>query len=302
MINLNLTGDAVVGGPGFDRLDALTRDGTVRRVRRGAYEAVLPGELDPVREHRVLIEATVRQTPTRAVLSHASAAVMHDLPTWNDELRRVHFTRDQGGRGKIRRYVHLHTSPLPREDVCMIDGLEVTSLARTVMDLARTWSMQRAVAVGDVALARGDLDLPSVAARCYGWPGMAEARRVMDFVDPRSESPGESVSRVVLHEAGVAPPEPQFVVLDPAGQFVARSDFGWEAMRTLGEYDGLVKYGRLLKPGQSAADVIVEEKRREDALRELGWQIVRWMWEDLQHPMKLRERLERAFERGRRYL
>ena len=58
--------------------------------------------------------------------------------------------------------------------------------------------------------------------------------------------------------------------------------------------------GRLLRPGQTAADAVFEEKRREDALRDLGWQIVRWIWQDLYHPEDLRRRLERAFERGLR--
>ena len=61
-----------------------------------------------------------------------------------------------------------------------------------------------------------------------------------------------------------------------------------------------MKYGRLLKPGQTIADVVFEEKRREDALRDLGWQVVRWLWEDLRDPQSLLERLERAFARGRR--
>ena len=61
-----------------------------------------------------------------------------------------------------------------------------------------------------------------------------------------------------------------------------------------------MKYGRLLKPGQGVGDVLFEEKRREDALRDLGWEVVRWLWEDLGDPRRLLERLERAFVRGGR--
>ena len=73
-----------------------------------------------------------------------------------------------------------------------------------------------------------------------------------------------------------------------------------EEFRTLGEFDGKEKYGRYLKPGQTVADAVFAEKRRGDALRDLGWQIVRWIWADLYHPQELRRRLERAFERGLR--
>ena len=46
----------------------------------------------------------------------------------------MHLTRDNGGKGKIRRYVHLHVAPLPAEDLCVIDGMAVTSPGRTVVD------------------------------------------------------------------------------------------------------------------------------------------------------------------------
>jgi hypothetical protein len=56
---------------------------------------------------------------------------------------------------------------------------------------------------------------------------------------------------------------------------------GWPKQRTVGEFDGLVKYGRTLRPDQDIAEVLVEEKRREDALRDEDLGVVRWIWEDL---------------------
>ncbi|MET0693332.1 MAG: hypothetical protein ABWY56_05345, partial [Propionibacteriaceae bacterium] len=78
------------------------------------------------------------------------------------------------------------------------------------------------------------------------------------------------------------------------------SDFCWEHYRTLGEFDGRVKYGRLLKPGESVEDVIYREKLREDALRDEIWEMVRWTWADLTSPDALERRLRRAFARGLR--
>ncbi len=160
--------------------------------------------------------------------------------------------------------------------------------------------MRRAVAIGDAALVSGlpVSELADVAARCLGWPGMGNARQALEFMDARSESVGESVSRVAMWEVGVATPTLQYEVFGLDGRLVGRSDFAWPEFRTLGEFDGRIKYGRLLNDGQTAGVVIVDEKRSEDALRELGWQIVRWLWEDLRHPQVLRERLERAFARG----
>jgi hypothetical protein len=120
---------------------------------------------------------------------------------------------------------------------------------------------------------------------------------VVDFGDGRSESPGESLSRVALARLGLPAPALQFEVHDGSGLLVGRADFGWEEQRTLGEFDGKVKYGRLLRPGQLSEDVVYQEKRREDALRDLGWQVVRWSWADLKDAAMIADRLWRAFSR-----
>jgi hypothetical protein len=107
------------------------------------------------------------------------------------------------------------------------------------------------------------------------------------------------VSRVKLADEGVPRPDLQREIYDPDGRLVARVDFCWDEEKTVGEFDGKVKYGRLLKPGQSVDSVIFEEKVREDALRDLGWQVVRWLWRDLSRKGVLRDRLDRAFARSR---
>ncbi|HYP45923.1 MAG TPA: hypothetical protein VEQ66_12090 [Propionibacteriaceae bacterium] len=79
---------------------------------------------------------------------------------------------------------------------------------------------------------------------------------------------------------------------------MGRADFGWPEHRTVGEFDGRIKYGRLLKAGESAGDVIYAEKLREDEMRDLGWQVVRWMYADLATPEVIGDRIRRAFTRA----
>jgi hypothetical protein len=81
--------------------------------------------------------------------------------------------------------------------------------------------------------------------------------------------------------AGLPAPQLQWVVRDESGRHLGTTDFGWPQWHTVGEFDGLVKYGRLVEPGQTAADVVVAEKLREDALRDQGLHVVRWTWADL---------------------
>jgi hypothetical protein len=74
-------------------------------------------------------------------------------------------------------------------------------------------------------------------------------------------------------------PELQFPVR--LARSTAYADFGWPRQRTVGEFDGKVKYGRLLRPGQDAGDAVFGEKVREDAVRAQDWEVVRWTWADL---------------------
>jgi hypothetical protein len=287
---------------GFNERDLgrMRRRGSLIPVRRGAYVRERPAGRTFADQHRELIFATAPQLRDGAVISHGSAAVLHKLPTWENAIDRVHVTRNRTSGGNRRSVVQVHTAPLPDDHITTIDGILFTSLARTVLDLCRTAPIEQAVAAGDRALAYGLVRavLDDCLAQMTRWPGTRQSRRAVALFDPRSESPGESVSRVRLHQDGLPAPELQQEIYDGDGRFVARVDFCWEEQRTIGEFDGMVKYGRLLKPGQSLEDVIFAEKVREDALRDLGWQIVRWLYADLYRPGVIRDRVLRAFARS----
>jgi hypothetical protein len=170
------------------------------RIRRGAYATAPDKPLDPRVAHLQLLEATVAQSSAESVVSHASAAVLHGLPIGNDQLSRVHLTRDREGQGKIRRYVQMHGLSLDDGDVIMLGGFRVTSLARTVLDMSCAFRPLLAVPLGDAALRAGlSTDaLTRQLARAGARHGIRQARRTAALLDPRSESPGESMSRVVF--------------------------------------------------------------------------------------------------------
>jgi hypothetical protein len=284
-------------GFGSHEISRMRLRGDLVAVRRGAYTRERPDDQTVEQAHRQLILATVPQLEDGAVVSHTSAAVLHGLPTWSSAIDRVHLTRDRNGGGRRRPVVHVHGAPLRAEDLAVIDGIAVTSLIRTVLDLARTVPMEQAVAAGDRALALGlsPLDLERRLVTMERWPGVRRARRVVGFLDGRSESAGESVSRVRMFEDDLPIPDLQREIFGPVGRVVARVDFLWEEQQTIGEFDGKIKYGRLLPPGQSIEQVIYEEKVREDALRDMGWQVVRWIWRDLYRSGVVRDRVLRAF-------
>ena len=284
------------------------RSGSLVRVRRGAYAPTADPEpadaSNAVRRHRLMLDATVLQLSPEWVVSHMSAALLHGLPTWNDQLARVQLTRGRPGGGKTRPDVLVRGLPLEADQIVHLAGRKVTALPRTVLDLACLLPLTRSVAVGDAALRLGldRIQLESVVADGARRTGIGRARIASGMLDMRSESPGESASRVIFQLRGLPAPDLQYEVYAADGRLVGRCDAAWPELRTLGEFDGRTKYGRLLRPGQRSEDVVYAEKLREDALRELGWEVVRWTWADLRNSDELVRRIERAFERGRRHL
>lgn len=79
--------------------------------------------------------------------------------------------------------------------------------------------------------------------------------------------------------AGLPLPRLQNTFQIPDGE--ARADFDWDG-RVVGEFDGLQKYGRLLRPGETATAALIREKKREDALRAQGIMVIRWTWSTLE--------------------
>lgn len=308
MVEVRRAAELLSQGIGPAELARLARSGEARRVRRGAY-AFGPelGDYEDAERHRELITASVPGLSDGAVLSHTSAAVLHGLPTWRAELQRVHVIRSRGYGGRIGQVVHVHPTCVPDSHVVEVDGLPVTSLPRTVVDLGCTLTLFRSVPLGDAALAAGlsSDELADALAFSRGRHGVGRARRMVAMLDPASESVGESCSRVVMAQVGLPMPELQFEVFSPGGALVGRCDYYWRGRGprgrgTLGEFDGLVKYGRLLRPGQDVGAVVTAEKEREDRLRDEGFRLVRWTWPDLSQPEMLRQRILRALERGTR--
>ncbi len=294
---------ALAEGWSDDELQRRLARGELTRVRPGAYLAGIP-DRDPAVKHRELVTATLAALRRPAVVSHQSAAVLHGLPLWGVPLDRVHVTRRPPASSAVGRYLRCHVAGLADDDVVLVDGVPVTAPVRTVLDLARGLPFEPAVALLDAALHGRVVDpvvLGDQTAALGRVPGARAAARAVRFADGRSESVGESRSRVVLARLGMAPTTLQLAVHRDDGAFLGRADFGWEDARLLGEFDGRIKYGRLLRPGQAPGDAVFEEKRREDAFRDEDWGVVRWIWSELT-PEVLGPRVLRARERGRRRL
>lgn len=145
----------------------------------------------------------------------------------------------------------------------LVAGLPVATAAETLLACARDLDVLDLVPLADSALRSGHCtseELQQLATRTRR--GAPMLRRVLPLLDPRSESPWESVLRV-LHRAAGVEVVPQHVVLDTAGRFVARGDLWLVGTRRLHEYDGEVHRD----PAAHRADL-----DRDRRLIEAGWQ------------------------------
>jgi len=269
-------------------------DNLIRRaVREGALTAVSPGvyvrepevrALGAAARHRVVAHALTSRLSGDPVVSHVSAAIMHGLPFVYSELPPVHVTRSGAGKSRRGPGLQAHRGALTEGEVVMLGGLPVTAVARTVVDCAMALPFANAVVLTDAALHRRQVTKEALAAQIARHPrvpGIRRAAAVAEFADGRSAGVGQSYSRVLLHRAGLPPPEVRIAVRDDLGRSLGRAAFGYRQQQVLGEFDG---------PEPLPAELLARDER----IRAAGWQVLRWTWRDLYSPAALVVRLAGA--------
>jgi hypothetical protein len=276
------TGELMAAGLTQAKIRLLMRGGVLKSVCYGAYadaeqEAQLIRE-DPGRKRLVLAAAAVAVTGSDAVASHEDAALVHGLALLERppaDVCSVTLPASRA-RGRTRRPdIHVRTAALPDAHVRFRDAIPVTSVARTVVDLARTLPFRSGVVVADSALHGfqvGKGELEGVVRDCARWPGIGRARRVVAFSDALAESPFESIARVAFHDGGLPPPMLQVWIMAPDHP-VGRVDFLWDQHATIAEADGAMKY--------ADPDRARQQLKRDAELRRAGYEVVHFTWRDL---------------------
>ncbi|GAA3718915.1 hypothetical protein [Gordonia hankookensis] len=257
---------------------------TKETISVGRGVCVPAGQRSPTEWHRLKAVAASVTSDVAATLSHQSAAAIHGVEMLRPNLRRIHMTTGSPDGGYRTTTQHRHVGTFGPDEVVEIEGLRVTSLERTAVDVACSSPMgfAGALAVFDSALRKGaDRE---VMAGLLGSRrrGAAHARRALHHADGLSENPGESWGRAQMIEAGLPVPRLQHEFRGTGANVIARTDYDWAGL-LVGEFDGRVKYEKLVRPGESTSDVVIREKAREDALRRLGIVVVRWTWSDLEN-------------------
>lgn len=277
----------------------LVRAGELVRLHRGSYasgqawRALSPGQqcVQRIFAHHQL---SVSRSPMLLTYSHTSAARLHQLRLWKVD-DRVHLiqpfanTTQQRSPQIVRQF-----APLEDTETVILSGVKATSLARTVFDCARILPYRQALIIADQGLRNGvsRQDLQALADRFAGHKGIRTARRIVTDASDLAESPGESLTRAIVSRMAIPAPEEQLLVTTRHGRH--RLDFGWRDRKLALEFDGKTKYFDFAP----TSEVLFEERRREKALAEDGWQFVRIESKDLFREAELQARILRAWHRA----
>ena len=147
--------------------------------------------------------------------------------------------------------IHSNRNPLPGlrihgdfiddDEIAPIEGIPVTTPARTALDLACWYPTDRAVAAIDALMRATDLKLADIETLVQRYParrGIRRARKALGLADAGAQSPKETWLRLLLVRAGLPRPQTQIPVFDDFGGAIAYLDLGWEDVKVAAEYDG----------------------------------------------------------------
>lgn len=296
--------EALAHGYRDEDLRAYLRAGGLVRIRHGAYTfADVWAAADDVARHRLRAHAVLRSHDSRVVLSHTSAAAEHGLRLFEPDLGRVHVTCLDRPIARTTGDIVYHQGHCTDDDVVLVGSQLVVEPVRAGLEAASlTHSAGGLVLLDSVLdLRLGTLDqIHTGFQRISGWPSSRSLQITVRLVREGAQSPGESLSRHMMWTQHLPEPALQFEVRDQWGHLVGITDFAWPDHGLLGEFDGMAKYGRLRRPGETPGQAVEREKTREDRLREeTGWLMVRLIWSELFRPEATAAKIRRQLERAR---
>lgn len=247
-----------------------------QQVRTGALRRVLPSVYvdAAVPDSRALRTASLHLVmPAHAVLFGTTAAWAYGIDAFQPEDRFLltpECVVPHGTTRCVKTGVHTVEGIIAKSDVTELDGLRITVPERTGVDLLRRLRRPFALSAAD-ALAHAGLVIPEGLQYridgLMGFPGIVQARQLARWVEPLTESPGESWKRLRLLDAGFPRPEVQYWVVDRDGRRRYRLDLAYPHLLIGCEYDGAEDHS-------DPADVLGDANRRSWLRDVRGWRLV----------------------------
>ena len=190
---------------------------------------------------------------------------------------------------RARAGVKLRRASLLESEVVKHRSFRVTNPLRTVRDVGSDADLVESVIAVELALRIGLVaraDLASHVEQNPGTKGIKRLRRALRHADARSESPMETRLRLQLLKARLPTPCVQVELHDGTGGFLGRADLYYPDRRLVIEYDG-----------ENHKDRLVSDLRRQNALVNAGYHILRFTAADLRNGRAVPDEVRRARSR-----
>ena len=218
--------------------------------------------------------AAVLASGSRAVLSHRSAAALWGLRGYSERTVEVTVPRKSTSSRKIRR----HFSLIPPDEVVVEEGIPVTTVPRTIFDMAATEPVdviQSMLREAEFLELRDRLSLWDLVER---YPGRRGVRKVRAALERLKEDPsGRKRSKL---EERFAPflrrhrlPLPRFNDWILVGGKRFQVDCHWPGTGQIVELDGW--------QGHHTRSAFREDRVRDRILRVAGYSVTRLTWNQL---------------------
>lgn len=220
-----------------------------------------------------------------AVASHLTAAAAWGVRPHSSGLHHVTVLPGNGSRSRGRLRIHRHR--LTEEDTTVVDGLPVTTLGRTLLDLGDLLPAEharRAFIRAEQLRIIDMVEIDGALERAGRRRGPAILRGILRAYDPRwqaTRSGLELRTLDLIRDAALPQPDVNTWI---AGRWEA--DLLWRDERLVVEIDGDWVHGT---PAACACDAV-----RDRALRRLGFRVLHVAEAELDEPVRVARRLGRA--------
>lgn len=220
------------------------------------------------------------------IITGLAASALHGAEFVDDDDELIEILADERRR---QAGLLVRTDRVALDEITTVDGITVTTPARTAYDVGRY--VPRPAALGRLdALYRathfGVVEVDTLIARYGPVRGVVQLRELLPLVDVGAESLKESWLRLLLVDAGLPVPETQIPVYDGHEPF-AYLDMGWRDIKLAVEYDG--DHHRTDRPSY------IRDLRRLPKIQARGWEVLRVINED--SPAEIKIRAHEAYRR-----
>lgn len=303
------TKQALLCGLSADDVQALVRRGAWRRLLAGTYHTYAAAIGEPPRiawlqaallvygDQSCLVSTTAAEVHHLAGLPAATSTIVVAVPPGTSLRHRSSKARPTATRRAAPDScdVVLRQFAVAPAEVIGVNGLRVTTVRRTLADVALELPRTHTLCVLDAALSSRKVSSSEVAQLsedCAGRPGVRRLRELLPLADGRSQSPLETRIRLLCIDAGIPPHDLQYPIRDRWGQLLGFGDLAWwrgRARPLVVEADGVEPHSR--------PEALFRDRHRANDFTLADVDMVRFTWNDTRRPVYIPSVIRTALAR-----